>query len=212
LRESVKIGVIVTICICLASFLSSSTPASAQKSLQAGQSQPPESIMQSQSSRPDCNGDACWIFDSRGAYNIRSALLAERGNDEAAANPGSIIQYMSQSNRCSQVNVGTGNSASCSNLGVQSAAGTGGGGGTVQQYMTQSNRCIQVNVGTGNSASCSNLGVQSAAGTGGGGTVQYMTQSNRCILVNVGTGNSNSCSNGGAQVSVGGHLVSAGRG
>jgi hypothetical protein len=168
--------------------------------------------MQSQSSRPDCNGDACWIFDSRGAYNIRSALLAERGNDEAAANPGSIIQYMSQSNRCSQVNVGTGNSASCSNLGVQSAAGTGGGGGTVQQYMTQSNRCIQVNVGTGNSASCSNLGVQSAAGTGGGGTVQYMTQSNRCILVNVGTGNSNSCSNGGAQVSVGGHLVSAGRG
>jgi hypothetical protein len=120
--------------------------------------------MQSQSSNPDCDGDACWIFDSRGAYNIRSALLAERGNDEAAANPQSIIQYMSQSNRCTQVNVGTGNSASCSNLGVQSATGTGGGGGTVQQYMTQSNRCIMLNVGTGNSASCSNSGAQVSVG------------------------------------------------
>jgi hypothetical protein len=206
--------VIIAVCICLASLLSSSTPAFAQKSTsQAGQSQHPEYVMQSQSSRPDCEGDACWIFDSRGAYNIRSVLLAERGHDKATANTQSIIQYMSQSNRCTQVNVGTGNSASCSNLGVQSATGTGGGGGTVQQYMSQSNRCIQVNVGTGNSASCSNLGVQSATGTGGGGgTVQYMTQSNACILVNVGTGNSNSCSNGGAQVSVGGHLVSAGRG
>jgi hypothetical protein len=173
LRNSVRIGVIIAVCICLASLLSSSTPAFAQKSTsQAGQSQHPEYVMQSQSSRPDCEGDACWIFDSRGAYNIRSVLLAERGHDKATANTQSIIQYMSQSNRCTQVNVGTGNSASCSNLGVQSATGTGGGGGTVQ----------------------------------------YMTQSNACILVNVGTGNSNSCSNGGAQVSVGGHLVSAGRG
>jgi hypothetical protein len=212
-RQVVRVGVIIAASICLASLLSSVTPAIAQKSTsQSWDSQPLKSIMQGQSSRDECDqprvggsddGEVCSIFDSHGAYNIRSILRSERSNDETATTARPNTQYMTQSNRCIQVNVGTGNSGTCSNLGVQSATSTAGSGSNTQ-YMTQSNRCIQLNVGTGNSGTCSNLGVQGATSTGSSGSnIQYMSQSNRCIQVNVGTGNSASCSNNGAQFSGG---------